>query len=268
MTAGPFGLVATDLDGTLVRDDHTISVRTRAALDALRVAGAHHVIVTGRAVSWSRPVFEQLGYQGLAVCSQGAQVYHAGEDRLLTSVTLDRGVAQLAVEKLVANLGPVALAVSRAGLDGEVVVEAAYEYRLKLPVRTVADRAELWAEPILKAYVQLPGLGDDELAARAREICDGIVDITHAGPGIVELLPPGLAKSIGLSLVARRLGVRAAGTIAFGDMPNDLSMLRWAGHGVAMANAHPSLKAVADEVTASNEEDGVAVVLERLFPTA
>ncbi|WP_436771986.1 HAD family hydrolase [Yinghuangia sp. YIM S09857] len=268
MTAGPFGLVATDLDGTLVRDDHTISDRTRAALGAVRAAGAHHVIVTGRAVSWSRPVFAQLGYQGLAVCSQGAQVYHAGEDRLLTSVTLDRAVAQLAVEKMVANLGPVALAVSRAGLDGAVVVEPEYDYRLALPVRTAAERAELWAEPILKAYVQAPGLDDDELAARAREICAGLVDITHAGPGIVELLPQGLAKSIGLSLVARRLGVRAVGTIAFGDMPNDLSMLRWAGHGVAMANAHPSLKAVADEVTASNDEDGVAVVLERLFPAA
>ncbi|MCF2526450.1 HAD family hydrolase [Yinghuangia soli] len=261
-----FRLVATDLDGTLIHDDHTISARTRTALAAVRAAGAHHVIVTGRAVSWSRAVFADLGYDGLAVCSQGAQVYHAGEDRLLTSVTLDRQVAQLAMEKLKADLGPVAMAVSRAGLDGEVVVEPSYRYVLALPVRTAEDRAELWAEPILKAYVQHPGLGDDELAARARQICDGLVDVTHAGPGIVELLPPGLGKSVGLSLVARRLGVKAAETIAFGDMPNDLSMLRWAGYGVAMANAHPDLRAIADEVTGTNDEDGVAAVLERLFP--
>ena len=111
-----------------------------------------------------------------------------------------------------------------------------------------------------------PDLTDDELVERARQICDGLVDVTHAGAGIVELLPPGLSKSIGLSLVARRLGVKAAETIAFGDMPNDVTMLRWAGHGVAMANAHASVKAVADEVTASNNEDGVAAVLERIFP--
>ncbi|GAA4951074.1 HAD family hydrolase [Yinghuangia aomiensis] len=263
-----FRLVATDLDGTLLTEDQRITERTRAALAAAGAAGAHHVIVTGRAVSWSRPVFAALGYDGLAVCSQGAQVYHAGEDRILTSVTLDRQVARLAIEKLRADLGPVAAAVSRAGIDGAVVVEPSYRYSLPLPVHTAEDREELWAEPILKAYVQQRDLGDDELAARARQICDGLVDVTHAGPGIVELLPVGLGKSVGLSLVARRLGAKAADTVAFGDMPNDVSMLRWAGHGVAMANAHPDLKAVADEITASNAEDGVAVVLERLFPQA
>ncbi|MDI2131914.1 HAD family hydrolase [Yinghuangia seranimata] len=263
-----FRLVATDLDGTLIREDHSISARTRAALSAVRAAGAHHVIVTGRAVSWSRGVFATLGYEGLAVCSQGAQVYHAGEDRLLTSVTLDRQVARLAAEKLRAEIGPVALAVSQAGIDGAVVVEPAYRYSLPLPVRTADTREDLWAEPILKAYVQHRSLGDDELAATARRVCDGLVDVTHAGPGIVELLPTGLSKSVGLSLVARRLGVKAAETIAFGDMPNDVTMLRWAGHGVAMANAHDAVKAVADEVTASNDEDGVAAVLERLFAPA
>ncbi len=86
-----------------------------------------------------------------------------------------------------------------------------------------------------------------------------------AGAGVVELLPLGLTKATGLSLAARRLGVKAADTIAFGDMPNDIPMFGWAAHGVAMANAHDDLKAVADEITASNEEDGIAVVLERLF---
>ncbi|UGQ15213.1 HAD family hydrolase [Yinghuangia sp. ASG 101] len=261
-----FRLVATDLDGTLIDDGHRVSDRTRAALAAVTAAGAHHVIVTGRAVSWSRPVFAALGYQGLAVCSQGAQVYHAGEDRLLTSVTLDRQVAQLAIDKLTANLGPIAAGVSQAGTDGAIVVETGYRYALALPVRAASDRAELWAEPILKAYVQHPDLTDDEFVEHAREICDGLVDVTHAGAGIVELLPPGLSKSIGLSLVARRLGVKAAETIAFGDMPNDITMLRWAGRAVAMANAHLSVRAVADEITASNNDDGVAAVLERIFP--
>ncbi len=87
-----------------------------------------------------------------------------------------------------------------------------------------------------------------------------------AGEGIVELLPLGLSKATGLSLAARRLGLKAADTIAFGDMPNDIAMFAWASHSVAMANAHEELKAVADEVTASHDEDGIAVVLERLLP--
>jgi hydroxymethylpyrimidine pyrophosphatase-like HAD family hydrolase len=86
-----------------------------------------------------------------------------------------------------------------------------------------------------------------------------------AGEGIVELLPLGLSKATGLSLAARRLGVKAADTIAFGDMPNDIPMFAWSSYSVAMANAHGELKAVADEVTSSNEEDGIAVVLERLL---
>lgn len=86
-----------------------------------------------------------------------------------------------------------------------------------------------------------------------------------AGEGIVELLPLGLSKATGLSLAARRLGVKATETIAFGDMPNDIPMFAWSGHGVAMANAHRELRAVADEVTTSNQDDGIAVVLERLL---
>lgn len=81
----------------------------------------------------------------------------------------------------------------------------------------------------------------------------------------MELQPPGVSKASGLALAAQVLGVGPASTIAFGDMPNDVPMFAWAAHGVAMANAHRELVAVADELTLSNEEDGIAVVLERLF---
>lgn len=127
------------------------------------------------------------------------------------------------------------------------------------------DPAELWSAPLTKLYIQHPALGDDELTSVARETVGGLVDVVMAGPGIVEILPLGLSKATGLSLAARRLGVKAAETIAFGDMPNDIPMFGWAAHGVAMGNAHEELRAVADEVTATNEEDGIAVVLERLL---
>ncbi|MFJ3905113.1 HAD family hydrolase [Streptomyces sp. NPDC090025] len=262
----PYRLVATDLDGTLLRADESVSPRTRDALAAATAAGAAHIVVTGRSVAWTTHILDDLGYQGLAVCGQGAQVYHAGEHRLLTSVTLDRQLAGLALSKIEAEVGPLAVAASRDGLDGAVLIGPGYQVQGgPLPYVPYEDPAELWAAPLTKLYIQHPGLSDDALVAAARATVGSLVDIVMAGAGIVEILPLGLSKATGLSLAARRLGVKAADTIAFGDMPNDIPMFGWAAHGVAMANAHAELKAVADEVTGSNEEDGIAVVLERLL---
>ncbi|MFI8101596.1 HAD family hydrolase [Streptomyces sp. NPDC086023] len=265
----PYRLIATDLDGTLLRADESISERTREALAAATAAGAAHIVVTGRSVPWTRHILDDLGYQGLAVCGQGAQVYDAGAHKLLTSVTLDRQLAGLALAKIEAELGPVALAASRDGIDGEVLVGPGYRVQEgPLPHVFLDDPAQLWTAPLNKLYIQHPGMDDDALATAARQVVGSLVDIVMAGPGVVEILPLGLTKATGLSLAARRLGVRKDQTIAFGDMPNDVPMFGWAAHGVAMANAHHELKAVADEVTTSNEEDGIAVVLERLLGAA
>ncbi|MEU2183908.1 HAD family hydrolase [Streptomyces thermolilacinus] len=267
MSPFPYRLVATDLDGTLLRPDGTVSQRTRDALAAATAAGAAHIVVTGRSVPWTRAILDDLGYEGLAVCGQGAQVYHAGEHRLLTSVTLDRQLAGLALSKLEAEVGPLALAASRDGLDGEVLVGSGYAVQDgPLPYLPLEDPADLWSAPLNKVYIQHPDLDDDALTAAARQVVGGLVDVVMAGAGIVEILPLGLTKATGLSLAARRLGVKAADTIAFGDMPNDIPMFAWARHGVAMADAHDDLKAVADEVTAASDEDGIAVTLERLLP--
>ncbi|MFB9390171.1 HAD family hydrolase [Streptomyces coeruleoprunus] len=266
MSPFPFKLVATDLDGTLLRSDETVSQRTRDALAAVTAAGAAHIVVTGRSVPWTRHILDDLGYQGLAVCGQGAQVYHAGEHRLLTSLTLDRQLAGLALAKIEAEVGPLAIAASRDGLDGEVLIGPGYQvHGGPLPYLPYTDPADLWSAPLNKLYIQHPELDDDALASASREAVGSLVDVVMAGPGIVEILPLGLSKATGLSLAARRLGVKAAQTIAFGDMPNDIPMFAWAAHGVAMANAHDDLKAVAHEITASNEADGIAVVLEELL---
>ena len=266
MSSGfPYRLIATDLDGTLLRSDESVSQRTRDALAAATAAGAAHIVVTGRAVPWTRHILDDLGYEGLAVCGQGAQVYDAGEHRLLTSVTLDRQLAAVALAKIEAEVGPLFLAASRDGLDGEVLVGPGYAVAGTLPATPFTEVSDLWAAPLGKIYIQHPTLTDDELAEAARQAAGGFVSVAMAGEGIVELLPLGLSKATGLSLAARRLGLKAADTIAFGDMPNDIPMFGWASRGVAMANAHEELKAVADEVTSSHEEDGIAVVLERLL---
>ncbi|MEV0183682.1 HAD family hydrolase [Streptomyces sp. NPDC050625] len=263
--AFPYGLVATDLDGTLLRSDESISQRTRDALAAATAAGAAHIVVTGRAAPWTRHVLDDLGYQGLAVCGQGAQVYDAGEHRLLTSVTLDRRLARVALAKIEAEVGPLFLAASQDGLDGKVLVGPGYAVTGRLPATPFTDVSDVWAAPLNKIYIQHPTLSDDELAEASRRAAGGFVTVALAGEGIVELLPLGLSKATGLSLAARRLGLEPTDTIAFGDMPNDIPMFTWSSRGVAMANAHEELRAVANEVTSSNEEDGIAVVLERLL---
>ncbi|RAG86512.1 hydrolase [Streptacidiphilus pinicola] len=265
----PFDLIATDLDGTLLRDDHTVSPRTQRTLEAAKATGAQHIVVTGRSARWTRPTLDSIGYTGLAVCSQGGQLYDAGAHRLVTSVTLDRQVAGIALAKAEAAVGPMAIAVVQDGLEGEVLFDRTYDMpsagdNLAAP-EPVADIAELWAKPLSRVLVQHRSLSDDELAAAVAEAAGGLVTVVLAGQGFVELLPLGLSKATGLALASARLGTTKDRTVAFGDMPNDVPMFRWVGHAVAMANAHPELKAIADEITLSNEEEGVAVALERIF---
>src|SRR5690606_5247 len=208
-----------------------------------------------------------LGCTGLAVCGQGAQVYDAGAHRLVWSVTLDRELAETALGKIEAEVGEVYAAVDQDGVDGLTLIEPGYRMpHPTLPAVRVERRDALWTRPISKVLLRHPRLTDDELAATARAVVGSLATVTMSGPGTVELQPCGVTKATGLALAAERLGLGPERTLAFGDMPNDIPMFDWAARGVAMANAHPELKAVADEVTTTNEDDGVAVVLERLFP--
>ncbi|GAB3854552.1 hypothetical protein GCM10029963_47750 [Micromonospora andamanensis] len=120
---------------------------------------------------------------------------------------------------------------------------------------------------MIKAFARTADHHVDELLAAALEIVPPhLATLTQAGLGFIEICPPGVDKASGLSVIAQTLGVDPADVLVFGDMPNDLPMFRWAGWGrVAVANAHPSLRAVADEVTLRNDDDGVAVYLDRLL---
>ncbi|MCX4728713.1 HAD family hydrolase [Streptomyces sp. NBC_01306] len=265
-TTPAFDIVATDLDGTLLRRGDTVSPRSRAALALAAAAGARHLIVTGRSLPGVLELLGTLDYRGPVVCGQGTQLYDAGSARMLSSVTLDRELAETALGKIEAETGPVFAAVDQDGPDGRTLAEPGYLMpHPALPVLRVGPRPELWARPVIKVLIRHPELSDDTLAAVARSVVGDLATVTMAGPGTVELAPYGVDKGTGIALAAEVLGHEPARLVAFGDMPNDLPMFRRAGHGVAMANAHPELIAAADEVTLSNEDDGIAVVLERLF---
>ncbi|MEW2291356.1 Cof-type HAD-IIB family hydrolase [Streptomyces sp. NPDC006743] len=268
-TARPaFRLVATDLDGTLLRDDLTVSARTLRALARVRETGARHLVVTGRPATACKQYLAALGYRGLAVCGQGAQLYDAGADRLLTSASLDLDLARSVVERVEAALGTLELGVVTAPPESRFKVTPRFGERVRHGWDVTTDRGLLWTDPIDKLVLHHPGVPEDELESEARRLCGDEVTVVHSVRGMVEVLPPGTTKGAGVARAAELLGLTAAETVAFGDMPNDIPLLAWAGHGVAVGNAHPALRAMADEIAPANDEDGVAVVLERLFGTA
>ncbi|MGI9000337.1 MAG: HAD family hydrolase [Pseudonocardia sp.] len=265
-------LVATDVDGTLLDPDERVAPRAAAVIGRMVAAGVGFVLVTGRPPRWIPRVLAQLDAVRLAVCANGGVLYDAVDDRVLWSRTLD--------PPTLAHLAAVAtdvlpgcwLAAERVGtgaLDGtgaQFVAEPDYRHAWPGADNSAVPRVELLTRSAIKLLIRCPGLSSDAMVAALAPVLGHVANLTFSHPrGLVEVSPLRVTKATGLAAVADRLGVAAVDVVAFGDMPNDLEMLRWAGHGVAMGNAHPALLEIADEVTASNSDDGLALVLERWF---
>ncbi|WP_110182035.1 Cof-type HAD-IIB family hydrolase [Nocardioides solisilvae] len=271
-------LVATDLDGTLLRDDLSLSPRTRASLDAVRAAGIQVVPVTARQPVGVRRIAEQAGFDGWAVCSNGSLGLHLGTGERLFESHLGVEAQRALVEALVERVPGVLCVSVRDGGEGFVAQEgyaaiASFEDH-KREVATMGGHplAEVLAAPSLKLVVRHPGLAVQELADRLAGLVAerGLAGfaVTRSGAPFLEVMAEGVSKAWGLARLCDALGVAREEVLAFGDAPNDVEMLAWAGRGVAVANAEPVVRAAADEVTASNEEDGVAQVLENLVGVA
>jgi len=261
-------LVASDVDGTLLDADETITPRTRAAVTALVAQGVPFVLVTGRPPRWITPVVEQLGFAPMAVCANGAVLYDTARGAVLQAYTLQVPLLQEAAELASNALPGCGLAAERVGAADsatpQFVSGPGYAHAWLNPDNTEVTSDELTSEPAVKLLVRHRGMTSGEMAAVLSPLFNGSADLTYSTDnGLVELSAPGISKATGLATVAADYGIDQADVIAFGDMPNDIPMLSWVGHGVAMGNAHPAVTAVADEVTASHRDDGVAQVLER-----
>jgi Cof subfamily protein (haloacid dehalogenase superfamily) len=264
---GPVRLVATDLDGTVIRRDGTVSARTVAALSGVENAGLPVVFVTGRPPRWMAPVVEATGHRGVAICSGGALVYdlHTGlvHDRFL----LDPVLALEVVHRLRGRMPEVVFAVERHE-------SYAHEQRYRMRwdsggVVAMPTAEDLMDAPIAKLLARDETSSGDPMLALARETLGDLVEVTHSNPEdcLLEISAPGVTKASTLALLAGRLGIAADDVLAFGDQPNDLPMLGWAGTAYAMGGSHPEVLAAVTRRTGSVEEDGVAVVLEQLLTT-
>jgi Cof subfamily protein (haloacid dehalogenase superfamily) len=258
-------LIATDLDGTLLRRDGTISARTCAAIRSAENAGLIVAFVSARpprSIAW---IARELGINGLAICANGAILYDIAKDEVLSHKRLPNGLAR----ELVLTLRTQEPAISFATEHGHMMgYEAAFPRDEEFidPHPSRVDHAhQLCAEDITKLMVYHPRQSPETLAAVVRIHTGQRASVTHSGGRFVEVGAGGVSKATGLATLCRRLDIGSHEVIAFGDMPNDLPMLTFAGRGVAVANAHPEVIAAADEVTTSNDEDGVARTIERLL---
>jgi Cof subfamily protein (haloacid dehalogenase superfamily) len=260
-------LVATDLDGTIVRSDYTISARTVAALGRIERAGATLVFVTGRPPRWMGDVAAAVGHRGLAICANGALVYDLHAERVVRTHLIQPDVIAEAVERLRAVVPELSFAVER---EDEFVFEDRYHLSGwdggSIGGRRV-DTPTLAGRPGSKLLAFHPGYDADTLAGLAGDAVGRLVTVTHSTRGgLIEMSARGVSKASALAELCAERGILPAQVTAFGDMPNDLAMLTWAGASYAVANAHPHVLAAVDRTTASNDDDGVARVIEELFP--
>jgi len=257
-------LVASDLDGTLLLPDETVSERTRAALAAAREAGVTVVLVSGRQPRSLGPIAERIGVGGIAICANGALVWDLDTGTMVDATPLAAEVAARLVHALREAVPGLLFAVELETSHGREPGWAEDPTPVR-PEALEADALELITGPVIKLLARHPSLPFEEFAERARQAVGEDAVVTWAGLRLVEISAAGVTKAFALEGLCRRLGVDASEVVAVGDMPNDLAMLRWAGTGVAVANATPEVLDAADEVTAANVEDGVAQLLERIL---
>lgn len=267
MTPARIELLALDVDGTLADTTGLVRERTIAAVAAARQAGVHVVVATGRPWMVAERTVGTLGVAGWAVCSNGSMTVCVDDGSVVRNVFLRDGLAGRLVPQLRAELPGIGFALE---FEAGAKAEPGWDRRLPPGVplgRPVEDVLTLIPER--GAVRKIIAFHDDYdhdiagLAARLRAAVDGDVTVQHSGLAFCEIGVAGVDKSVAVAELAASLGVHRANVVAFGDEVNDAELLAWAGHGVAMANAADPAIAAADEVTASNDDDGVAVWLER-----
>ena len=260
-------LIATDLDGTLLRPDGSVSDFTRTTLARARDAGVTVVLVSARGPNGVRAVAEEAGVvDGVAICSNGALVLDLADEAVLRHETLPSEVAIGLIRALRRRLPDVCFATETESCFAvEPAFEGAWDGWRFPEGTTFGDALDLAAAPVTKLIVRDETHTIDELVAVVQEIVGGQAAASIAGKFVVEINVNGVSKGVALAELAGELGIGAHETVAFGDYPSDLPMLAWAGRSFAPANAHDRVLAEVDEVTESNDEDGVARAIERLL---
>jgi hydroxymethylpyrimidine pyrophosphatase-like HAD family hydrolase len=257
-------LVATDLDGTLLDGDGRLTAYTTQVLGRVQDLGVRVVIVTARPLRWMDELWRQVGGgRGLGIVSNGAITYdiHRREPLAVHGIAAAAGLPL--VEAIRAAAPGAAFALECLG--GFRHEPAYVEWHPSPPDVRIGDLESLWDEPAVKVLAQHLTLDPAEFRARVVEAVGERATPTWTVDRLMEISARGVTKGGALAELCGRLEIGPADVVAFGDMPNDLPMLHWAGTSYAVANAHPDVIAAASHRAPANHEDGVAVVLSGIF---
>ena len=254
-------VVATDVDGTLLRSDGRVSDYTRAVLGEVASTGITVVLVTARPPRWMHELGE-LGVHALALCGNGAFTYDVGARRVVGHRLLPAEVLGELLADLRDRIPGILLATE--GLDGPAC-ETGWRLDDYPEEWAVGHWSRLADRPVGKVLVRHPAMGTEELTGLVAEVVGDRAQVSHSGAvRMAEIGPQGVTKAVALAqwCSEQEPAVAAREVWAFGDMPNDLPMLTWAGRSFAVANAHPEVLATATDGAPANDEDGVARTLE------
>lgn len=261
-------LIATDIDGTLLGPDHVVTERTIAALRAAADAGVEVVAATGRSHWSAQPLLEPIGCVRWLLASNGATMFDLTTGEIVDQSPLDAATVRSVVSSLESAFD--GLGYSWETTEGVFQDEAFRAIRSSLsPSVKLAKRATSefvpGADDLTKIMVMSPTLSDMEWFAAADPYIPDELNFSTSGTGFVELTAEDADKGLALAKLCEQLGVDRACTVTFGDQPNDLGMLRWAGRGYAMANGSDSAIEAASHVAPHHLDDGVAQIVERLL---
>lgn len=269
-------LICSDVDGTLLTPQDRITPRVRDAIVRAVGDGAEVALATGRPHRWIFPVLDQLPIRPVCVTANGAVLYDSANDRVIRSHVLDPDTMAEILEsarEAFAPFGGISIGCERAGesaFDPEeesFVVDPNFLHTWEAQGFGVQPAHEVIAAPAVKLILRNESMTAPEMYEVIFPFIDPeVAHVTFSmNEGLLEVAAPGVTKALGVATLAEMHGVDQADVVCVGDMPNDIEMLQWAGLGVAMGNARPEVKDVADLVTGTNEESGVAQVLERWF---
>jgi len=260
--------MATDIDGTLLGSDHVVTQRTIDVLRSAHEAGVEIVAATGRS-HWSAvPLIEPVGCIRWLLASNGATLFDLSTGQIVDQSLLDRATVRTVVSRL--NREFPGLGYSWETAEGVFQDEAFRAIRsTTFPSQKIARRStvefDAGADDLAKMMVLHPTLADTAWLEASRPCIPSELSFATSGLRFVEITSALADKGIALAALCDRLGVPQEDSVTFGDQLNDLGMLRWAGRGYAMANAHADAVEAASHRAPHHADDGVAQVVEQLL---
>ena len=260
----PARLLATDIDGTMLRADGTLSDRVRDALHAARAAGITVVPTTGRPGLSSDDVHEGTGLDGYWIYANGAVTRHRGRNETIRTWLFDAEIARTLVADVRGTLPQAGFALE---METDVAWEPGFEHTVPKapPNEPVDDVLESLHLPVQKVLVFAPGIAVDTLH---RLVSDAVGDdgvVSYSGLSFVEVAARLVTKATAVEALAADLGIARNEVVTVGDNHNDLPMLEWAPRSYAMGNATADAVEMAAELLPTSDDDGLAVLIDRLI---